>query len=158
MKRSGLLLICGLLLVAPAARAGDLTIPPAHDDQRRGQSSTREEMCTYGLDVLVIDSVDTRTIVDGGEDDDRRGQQEEDPTSSHDLRRHAQAAEAVRSRVAKMPADVRKMLRGDAGERQRHVQAHRQAREDRWLDASEQELSGGPFHGLDLDHRRDRAS
>ena len=64
MKRSGLLLICGLLLVAPAARAGDLTIRQRTTTNAAGQSITREETQYAHGDLLVIDAADTRTIVD----------------------------------------------------------------------------------------------
>ena len=57
-------------------------------------------------------------------------------------------AEAVRSRVAKMPADVRKMLEemlGSGGP----VTLKPTGKHEKiaGFDASEQELSGGPFHG-----------
>jgi hypothetical protein len=148
MKRSGLLLICGFLLVAPAARAGDLTIRQRTTTNAAGQSSTREEMQYAHGDVLVIDAADTRTIVDVVAKTMTVADKAKKTyfvMTFDDMRKQA---EAVRSRVAKMPADVRKMLEemlGSGGA----VTLEPTGKHEKiaGFDASEQELSGGPFHG-----------
>ena len=148
MNRSGSLLICGLLLVAPAARAGDLTIRQRTTTNAAGQTSTREEMQYAHGDLLVIDAADTRTIVDVAAKTMTVADKAKKTyfvMTFDDMRKQA---EAVRSRVAKMPADVRKMLEemlGSGGA----VTLKPTGKHEKiaGFDASEQELSGGPFHG-----------
>jgi len=140
--------VCGVLLLAAPAFAGDLTIRQRTTTSAGGQTNTREEMQYAHGDVLVIDAPDTRTIVDVA----ARTMTVADKAKRiyfvmtfDDLRKQS---DAVRERVAKMPPDVRKMLEemlGSGGTvtltptgKQEKIAGYA---------ASEQELSGGPFHG-----------
>jgi hypothetical protein len=148
MRPSPPLVVSALLLVAAPALAGDLTIRQRTTTSAAGRSDIREEMQYAHGNVLAIDAVDTRTIVDVA----TRTMTVADKAkktyfvmSFDDLRKQG---DAVRRRVAKMPPDVRKMLEemlGSGGAvTLRPTGKHETIA---GFQASEQELSGGPFRG-----------
>jgi hypothetical protein len=148
MRPSGVLVTSGFLLLATAAAAGDLTIRQRTTTSAGGRTDTREEMQYAHGDILVIDAPDTRTIVDVA----ARTMTVADKAKKtyfvmtfDDMRKQA---DAIRARVAKMPPDVRKMLEemlGSGGV----VTLTPTGKHEKIAGymASEQELSGGPFHG-----------
>jgi hypothetical protein len=148
MGRSRAIVVSGVLLLAAVASAGDLTIRQRTTTSAAGQTNTREEMQYAHGDVLVIDAPDTRTIVDVV----ARTMTVADKAKKtyfvmtfDDMRKQA---DAVRERVAKMPPDVRKMLEemlGSGGA----VTLTPTGKHEKiaGYTASEQQLSGGPFHG-----------
>src|SRR4029453_18645839 len=107
--RAGTALAMSLVLMG-VALGGDLTLRQRTTTTSSGQSFTREERQYAHGDLLVIDAADTRTIVDVSAQTMTVADKEKKTyfvMTFEDMRRQA---EAVQSRAAKMPPDVKKML------------------------------------------------
>jgi hypothetical protein len=145
--RAGTALAMSLVLMG-VALGGDLTLRQRTTTTSSGQSFTREERQYAHGDLLVIDAADTRTIVDVSAQTMTVADKEKKTyfvMTFEDMRRQA---EAVQSRAAKMPPDVKKMLDEMLGVGAKFTLKPSGKRDTiAGYDTAEYTLSGGPFRG-----------
>jgi hypothetical protein len=145
--RTGLV-AAAMLAVTGVALGADLTLRQRTTTTSGGQSFAREETQYAHGDLLVIDAPDTRTIVDVAAQTMTVADKQKKAyfvMTFEDMRRQA---EAVQSRAAKMPPDVKKMLDEMLGVGAK-ITLKPSGKHDTiaGYDAAEYTLSGGPFHG-----------
>jgi hypothetical protein len=137
-----------MLVLAGVAFGADLTLRQRTTTTSSGQSFAREETQYAHGDLLVIDASDTRTIVDVTAQTMTIADKQKKTyfvMTFDDMRRQA---EAVQSRAAKMPPDVKKMLDEMLGVGAK-ITLKPSGKHDTiaGYDAAEYRLAGGPFHG-----------